>query len=109
MNEIIDKIKNENRKKKHNIYTNVTKYPIYYNEKIKYYKTGEECYEKLKEDLKNAKKYILIEFFIISEGKMWNEIYEILKEKRKEKVEIYLIYDSLGSLLKKPKHLKNNN
>ena len=36
---------------------------------------------------------------------MWDEIYEILKQKSKEKVKIYLIYDSLGSLLKKPKKL----
>ena len=104
--EIIDNIKNENRKKEAQYLCNVTTYPIYYNDKVKYYKTGEDCYEQLKKDLINAKKYILIEFFIISESKMWNEIYEILKEKRKEKVDIYLIYDSLGSLLKKPKHLK---
>jgi len=104
--EIIDNIKNENRKKESQYLYNVTNYPIYHNEKIKYYKTGEECYEQLKNDLRNAKKYILIEFFIISESRMWNEIYEILKEKRKEKVDIYLIYDSLGSLLKKPKYLK---
>ena len=104
--EIIDNIKNENRKKEAQYLYNVTNYPVYYNEQTVYYKNGEECYEKLKEDLRNAKEYILIEFFIISEGKMWNEIYEILKQKRKEKVDIYLIYDSLGSLLKKPKNLK---
>ncbi len=104
--ELINCIKNENRKKEAQYLYNVTKYPIYTNSKTTYYKTGEESYEQIKKDLKNAKKYILIEFFIISEGKMWNEIYEILKEKRKEKVDIYLIYDSLGSLLKKPKHLK---
>ena len=37
---------------------------------------------------------------------MWNEIYQILKEKRKENIKIYIIYDALGSLLKKPKHIK---
>lgn len=102
---IYENIEDESRKKEANYIYNVTKYPVYNNEEIKYYKTGEEYYEALKEDLKKSKKYILIEFFIISQGKMWNEIYEILKEKRKEGVEIYLIYDSLGSILKKPKYL----
>lgn len=85
---------------------NVTGYPIYYNKEIEYLSSGEGFYERLKEDLLNAKKYILIEFFIVSNGKMWDEIYEILKQKRKEHVEIYFIYDSLGSLFKKPRNLK---
>ena len=104
--EKIYNLEDKDRKKEANYLYNVTKFPMYYNEEIKYYKTGEESYKKLIEDIKNAKKYILIEFFIISEGTMWNEIYEILKQKRKENVKIYLIYDSLGSLLKKPKHLR---
>ena len=103
--EEIYNLENESRKKEANYLYNVTKYPMYYNETIKYYKTGEESYKQLLEDLKQAKNYILIEFFIISEGIMWNEIYNILKEKSKEGVNLYLMYDSLGSLLKKPKHL----
>lgn len=104
--DIYNQITSKSRKKEANYLYNVTKYPAYNNEETTYFKTGDECYKKLKEDLKNAKEYILIEFFIISEGKMWDEIYEILKQKSKEKVKIYMIYDSLGSLLKKPKNLK---
>ena len=103
---IYETIKNENRKKEANFIYNVSQYPIYNNEKVKYYETGDACYEQLKENLKQAKEYILIEFFIVSTGKMWSEIYEILKQKRKEGVKIYFIYDSLGSLLKKPKKFK---
>ena len=105
--QIYEQIIKEDRKKEAKFLTNVTKYPIYYNESTTYFETGEKYYEKLKEDLKNAKEYILIEFFIISKGKMWDEIYEILKEKRKKNVEIYIIFDSLGCLLKKPKNFKN--
>lgn len=103
--EIYEEIKNDSRKKEANYIYNVSGYPMYKNEETIYYKTGDECYKELKEDLMNAKKFILIEFFIISQGQMWDEIYEILKEKRKQGVEIYMIYDSLGSLLKKPKKL----
>ena len=104
--EIIDDIKNLDRKKEAKFIINGTSYPIYNNKKIEYLKIGEEYYEKLLKDLKQAKEYILIEYFIISDGKMWNEIYEILKEKRKQNVKIYIIFDALGSLFKKPKHLK---
>lgn len=104
--EIIDQITNVDRKKEAKYLTNVTKYPIYYNDNVTYFDTGDKCYEKLKQDLKNAKKYILIEFFIIAKGQMWDEIYEILKEKKKQNVDIYIIYDALGSLLKKPKNLE---
>ena len=103
---IVNEIKSEDRKKEVNFITNVTNYPLYYNDTINYFETGDKCYEKIIEDLKNAKKYILIEFFIISKGQMWNKIYEILKEKSKQKVKIYMIYDSLGCLLKKPKNFK---
>ena len=44
------------------------------------YKIGEKFFESLKKDLLSAKKYILIEFFLISNGKLLDEIFEILKE-----------------------------
>ena len=104
--EIYEQLKDENRKKEAKYIYNVTQYPIYKNNKVKYFKTGDDCYNNIKESLKNAKEYILIEFFIVSTGKMWDEIYEILKQKRKEGIKIYFMYDSLGCLLKKPKKLK---
>lgn len=104
--EIINDIKNLDRKKEAKFIINGTNNTIYNNKKTEYLKIGEEYYERLIKDLNQAKEYILIEYFIISEGKMWNEIYEILKAKRKENVKIYIIYDALGSLLKKPKNFK---
>ena len=81
--QILETIENSDRKKEAKFIINGTNYPIYNNSKIEYLKIGEYYYEKLLQDLKKAKEYILIEYFIISDGKMWNEIYEILKEKRK--------------------------
>ncbi len=54
-------------------------------------------YQNLKEDLKKAKNYIFLEFFILAEGKMLDEIYQILKEKGNNGVKIYIIYDDVGS------------
>ena len=41
-------------------------YPIYENSDAKYYPSGEAMFEELIEDLKKAKHYIFMEFFIVS-------------------------------------------
>ena len=63
---------------------------------VEYYKNGETFFPKMKEALKEAKEFIFIEFFIISDGKEWSEVKEILIEKAKAGVEVRLIYDDLG-------------
>ena len=69
----------------------------YKNSKCTYLKSGTEFYDSLIKDLKNAKEFIFMEYFIINHGKMWDSILEILKEKVKEGVEVRFIYDDLGS------------
>ena len=45
---------------------------------------GEKYFKALIEDLKKAKKYILMEYFILAKGKLWQDIEDILREKAKE-------------------------
>ncbi len=87
--------------------TKVAGYPVYRNVGLEYFDIGEKFFRSFIVDIKNAKKYILIEFFIISKGKLWDDTLEILKQKASEGVEVTIIIDSLGSLLKKPKHFKD--
>ena len=54
------------------------------------------------EELKKAKKYIFLEYFIIQEGKMWNTILDILKEKADEGVDVRVIYDDMGCIMTLP-------
>lgn len=49
------------------------------------------------ERLKRARKYIFMEFFIISTGSLVDEIIPILEMKGKEGVEIKILYDDIGS------------
>ncbi len=74
--------------------------PVYRNTKSRYYPLGELYFEDLVEDLRNAKKFIFLEYFIIDEGYVWDKIYEILKEKAKEGVDVRLIYDDFGCMNK---------
>ena len=66
------------------------------NNRVTYYKTGEEFFPELMEGLKKAKEFIFIEFFIISDGKMWSQVTDILKQKAKEGVDVRIVYDDMG-------------
>lgn len=70
------------------------------NTKTQYFATGETYFESLLGDLKKAKKFIFLEYFIIEEGIMWNTILATLIEKVKEGVEVRVMYDDIGSINK---------
>ena len=98
--EVIKKIKNENL----NIYgqfnylTDFTKHPIYQNTELEYFNLGEEAYKVILSELKKAKKFIFLEYFIIDYGTMWTEILNILEEKVKEGLDVRIIYDDVGCI-----------
>lgn len=81
-------------------------YPINYGDKLTYFKEGLDYFVELKKQISLAKKYIFLEYFIIADGKVFQEILELLKIRIKAGVEVRLIYDDFGSLLLKDKHLK---
>lgn len=68
------------------------------NTKSEFLSPGQEKFEKMLIDLKAAKKFIFLEYFIISPGHMWSEIVEILINKVKEGVDVRLIYDDFGTI-----------
>lgn len=63
----------------------------------KYYSLGEESYEQLLYDLNHARSYVLLEFFIMEPGILLDAILECLYDRINCGVEVYLIYDALGS------------
>lgn len=77
---------------------NLAKYPVYNNTAVQYFKTGEELYATLLDELEKAEKFIFMEYFIIHNGILWNSILDILKRKVQEGVEVKIIYDDMGSI-----------
>lgn len=104
--DIIKKIDDKYKRNQIEYMTKISGYPIYNNHGIEYFDIGEKFFDSLKKDLMKAQKYILMEFFIFEEGKLWDEIFAILKQKSKEGVKITIIMDSLGVLLKKTKNMR---
>ena len=71
--------------------------PQLHNE-VKYYPVGELMWKDMLEALESAKKFILMEYFIVDPGHMWDSIHEILVRKAKEGVRVHLVYDDLGTM-----------
>lgn len=86
-------------------------FPFYRNTDFEYYAPCEKGFDVMLNELKKAKKYIFMEYFIIEEGIMFNSILSILEEKVKQGVEVRVMYDDMGSLGTLPasyaKQLKN--
>ena len=54
------------------------------------------------EDLRTAKDFIFLEFFIIEEGYMWGRVLKVLEDKAAEGVEVRLLYDGTCALFRLP-------
>ncbi len=76
--------------------------PPYKNTTVEYLPMGEVKFERMVQELKKAKRYIFMEYFIIQEGTMWNTILDVLEEKAKEGVDVRVIYDDMGCILTLP-------
>lgn len=76
--------------------------PVMASDQVKYYANGESMMSDLLRDLEQAKSHIFLEFFIIEYGVMFDQIFDILKQKAQEGVEVRLIYDDFGCLLRLP-------
>jgi len=72
-------------------------FPVYLNTGFDYYPLGEIGYPVMLEEMRKAKDFIFLEYFIIEEGKMWNEMLEILEEKAAQGVDVRVMYDDFGS------------
>ncbi|HIV80917.1 MAG TPA: cardiolipin synthase [Candidatus Avanaerovorax faecigallinarum] len=87
-------------------------YPAWKNTSTRYYKSGEDAFVDMLEDLEKAEHFIFLEYFIVGTGKMWNKIFRILKRKAAAGVDVRFIYDDFGSIQKVPitfaAHLEKN-
>lgn len=64
--------------------------------KITVYTDGREKFKALGEDIRNAKKYIHIQYYIIKNDVLFQAIKEDLIKKAAEGVEVRILYDSMG-------------
>lgn len=67
-----------------------------------YYPVGERMLSAMLEELEKAEKFIFLEYFIISEGVMWDRMLEVLRSKAAQGVEVRVLYDGTCSVFNLP-------
>ncbi len=75
---------------------------LFDHSEVTYFPFGDDMFPKMLEDLRRARHYIFIEYFIITPGKMWNSILEILKQKAAEGVDVRVVWDDVGNISSTP-------
>lgn len=73
-------------------------YPVCKNTKVTYYDDASKGLEAQKLAMKEAKRFIFMEYFAIENAKSWRGIEDILVEKAKEGLDVRVFYDDLGSI-----------
>lgn len=81
---------------------NIAESHLFENTAQSYFPLGEDMFRKLVEDLKAAEKFIYMEYFIMEEGKFWNTVLEVLKEKASQGVDVRIVYDDIGCMATLP-------
>lgn len=80
----------------------------YQDNQLEFYPLGDDFFPAMVAALEKAKKFIFMEYFIITPGLMWNTVLDILERKVKEGVEVRLMYDGFNTFTSLPRnyHLK---
>ncbi len=78
--------------------------PVYEHTQVVYFPLGDLQFPAMLEELRKAEKYIFMEFFIVSEGRMWSEIHQVLREKAGQGVEVRVMYDGTNVLFNLPNY-----
>lgn len=81
-------------------------FPLTAGNAVDFYPMGEDVFEEIFRDLEKAEKFILVDFFIVAEGGIWDKMHEILKRKVEEGVEVKFLYDDFGAAIRTRKYFK---
>lgn len=73
---------------------------------VRIFNDGNSKFEELFKDIKNAKEYIHMIYFIINNDEIGNKLIDLLTKKAKEGVDVKIVYDALGSFFTSEKLFK---
>ena len=81
-------------------------FPIYRETSVRYFDLGDKFFPALIEDMRKAEKFIFLEFFILSEGSLWQQLLEVLQQKAAAGVDVRILYDDFGCITCLPKRFE---
>lgn len=83
------------------LFYNIEQVSFTNNNEVEVLNNGEEKFPKLFEELKKARKSIHLDYYIIKDDDIGNQLFEILCSKAEEGVQVKMIYDDVGSSISK--------
>ncbi len=75
-----------------------TGFPAWNNTHCEFYPNGQKLFEQICEAMEQAEQFIFMEYFIISDGALWQQIEKILIAKAEKGVTVRVVYDDLGCI-----------
>jgi cardiolipin synthase len=89
-------------------YLESNQFPLYKNNQVVYYPMGEDTFKAIFEEVEKAEHFILMNFFIVGEGALWDRLHKVLLDKIKENVRVMFLYDDFGGMLRTPSNFRRS-
>ena len=102
--EVYDAIKDLGIKKEVDIVNRLADLPVWKNTKTAYLKLGEIMHQANLDAINEAEKFIFLEYFIVTPGKMYDELMNALYKKAEAGVDVRMMVDAGGSMTTMPKN-----
>lgn len=77
-------------------------FPLYTGTGAVYLPTGEAYLEDMLERMEQAEHFIFMEFYIMAEGQLWDRLMDLFRRKAGQGVEIKVLFDDFGSMMRMP-------
>lgn len=71
---------------------------LYPNTAAQYFGDGAAYFDDLVAHIQKAETYVFLEFYILAEGRIWDRIFDALRERAAQGVEVRIIFDDFGNL-----------
>ena len=71
--------------------------PFTYGNRVEIFVDGVAAFDAIFDNVRNARKYILLQFFIVRDDELGRRLKALLIEKARQGVAIYFLYDQMGS------------
>ncbi|HKM07639.1 MAG TPA: cardiolipin synthase, partial [Sphaerochaeta sp.] len=84
--------------------TGITGFPVWSNTEVEYFADGEDWLLDVLKEIKAAKSFIFLEFFIIAQGEVFSALVSELVAKVQQGVLVRLMFDDVGSISTIPAH-----
>ena len=82
-------------------------FPVYEQAFVTYYPLGDEAIPAMIREMEKAEHFIFLEFFIISEGHVWDQVRDVLRRKAAEGVDVRVLYDGMCDVASLPTDFKS--